>query len=57
MNFVHMPELQERWAYPVVLSTMAVVALTVLGFFRRRGWMGKPAENSNKPEKRDPSGK
>jgi magnesium transporter len=51
MNFEHMPELRERWAYPLVLGTMAVVALTVLGFFRRRGWMGRPPA----VEKRDTS--
>jgi magnesium transporter len=41
MNFVHMPELSERWGYPVTLGLMAAVAIAVLLFFRRRGWLGK----------------
>jgi magnesium transporter len=40
MNFEHMPELRQGWAYPAVLLLMAAVALTVLFFFRRRGWLG-----------------
>ena len=38
MNFAHMPELQVRWAYPVVLGVMAVVAVGMVVFFRRRRW-------------------
>ena len=50
MNFEHMPELSQRWGYPAVLSTMAVVAVSVVAFFRRRGWMGNP-DSSEKPDK------
>jgi magnesium transporter len=39
MNFEFMPELHWRWGYPVVLATMAVTALGLLWWFRRRGWM------------------
>jgi magnesium transporter len=39
MNFEHMPELQWWWAYPVVLGGMTLVALVMLAFFRRRGWL------------------
>jgi magnesium transporter len=40
MNFEHMPELKQSWAYPVTLGLMVVVAGGVLGFFRRKGWIG-----------------
>jgi len=42
MNFDHMPELRARWGYPAVLIAMAVVAGSVLLFFRLRGWLGRP---------------
>ena len=38
MNFEHMPELGWRWAYPAVLTVMAVLGVGLLFFFRRRGW-------------------
>jgi len=38
MNFAYMPELQVRWAYPVLLLLMATVGVTMLLWFRRRGW-------------------
>ena len=39
MNFAHMPELQSRWGYPVVLSLMAATAIGLLWRFRRAGWI------------------
>ena len=39
MNFEFMPELNVRWAYPVTLGVMAVIALGMLFFFRRRKWL------------------
>jgi magnesium transporter len=39
MNFVHMPELAERWGYPAVLALMALVCLVIFVWFRRRGWL------------------
>lgn len=39
MNFRYMPELEVRAAYFVVLGVMGVVALTLLAFFRRKGWL------------------
>ncbi|MBN1433963.1 magnesium/cobalt transporter CorA [Candidatus Fermentibacterales bacterium] len=39
MNFHHMPELGQRWAYPAVLGLMAVTALCMLCYFRRRKWI------------------
>jgi magnesium transporter len=40
MNFHHMPELQQRWAYPVLLGLMTSIGLGMLVYFRRRGWLG-----------------
>lgn len=40
MNFEAMPELTKPWAYPLVLGTMAAVAGGMIGYFRRRGWIG-----------------
>ncbi len=41
MNFEHMPELRSRWGYPATLGAMALVAGTMIWFFRRRGWLGR----------------
>jgi magnesium transporter len=46
MNFnpkvspLNMPELEWRWGYPFALGLMAAVAVGMLFFFRRRGWVG-----------------
>ncbi|MCP3905785.1 MAG: magnesium/cobalt transporter CorA [Planctomycetes bacterium] len=40
MNFEKMPELGFHMGYPGVLTIMAVVAGTMLLFFRRKGWLG-----------------
>jgi magnesium transporter len=39
MNFRHMPELFKPWGYPVALGSMAITALGLIWFFRRRHWM------------------
>jgi magnesium transporter len=45
MNFdraagpLSMPELGWYWGYPMALGVMAMVALGMLVFFRRRGWI------------------
>jgi magnesium transporter len=39
MNFVHMPELGLRWTYPATLGLMALIAVGMLIFFRRRKWL------------------
>ena len=39
MNFDTMPELRARWGYPLVLGLMGVVAVGILGVFRRRRWL------------------
>jgi magnesium transporter len=38
MNFVNMPELQYRYAYPIAWGVMIVIALGMLFFFKRRHW-------------------
>jgi magnesium transporter len=39
MNFEYMPELTWVWGYPVVLGSMTTLALSLLVFFRRKGWL------------------
>jgi magnesium transporter len=38
MNFHYMPELTSRWGYPAALVVMALIAATMIRYFRRRGW-------------------
>ncbi len=39
MNFEAMPELHYRWGYPVLLTLMVVVALGMLTYFWKLGWL------------------
>jgi magnesium transporter len=39
MNFEHMPELKWEWGYPLVLSVIVVIAIVMLGFFKRKKWI------------------
>ena len=39
MNFDNMPELHWPWAYFAVLGIMAIIALGMLWYFRRRKWL------------------
>jgi len=39
MNFEYMPELKWHWGYPVVLLFMALVAVLMLLYFKRKGWL------------------
>jgi magnesium transporter len=39
MNFEHMPELDERWGYPLVLAVMAACVIALVTFFRRIDWL------------------
>jgi magnesium transporter len=41
MNFDNMPELHSRYGYFAVWLLMIVVALAMLLFFKRRGWIGR----------------
>ncbi len=42
MNFEYMPELDERWGYPMSLAMMAVIAIGLWLYFVRRGFIGGP---------------
>lgn len=39
MNFRHMPELDWPWGYPLALALMLFIALAMLLYFRRKGWL------------------
>jgi magnesium transporter len=39
MNFEHMPELQQQWGYPAVLTLMATICGAMYRGFKRNGWM------------------
>ncbi|MDR2535689.1 MAG: magnesium/cobalt transporter CorA [Treponema sp.] len=39
MNFVFMPELNYEYAYPIVWGLMALIAIGMLIFFKRRRWI------------------
>jgi magnesium transporter len=41
MNFEVMPELRWRWGYPAVWVVIVVVSVSLLVWFRRRGWLGE----------------
>lgn len=44
MNFDHMPELRSRYGYYATLAVMLLVAIAMLFFFWRRGWLGGRAQ-------------
>ncbi len=39
MNFDNMPELHQRWGYPVVLGVMLIICLALYRTFRRNDWL------------------
>jgi len=39
MNFEHMPELDGRWGYPMVLGVMTICVAGLVTFFRRVRWL------------------
>ena len=39
MNFDNMPELHLRYGYFGALGAMVLVAIVLVGFFRRKGWL------------------
>lgn len=41
MNFQYIPELKVPWAYPALLVAMFVIAVVMLVYFWRRGWIGR----------------
>jgi magnesium transporter len=40
MNFDNLPELHYQYSYFIVIGVMAIVALGMLSFFWRKGWIG-----------------
>ncbi|HXD34661.1 MAG TPA: magnesium/cobalt transporter CorA [Pyrinomonadaceae bacterium] len=50
MNFENMPELHSRYGYYAVWGIMIVVAVGMLSFFWKRGWIGGKPENRNTRE-------
>jgi magnesium transporter len=49
MNFENMPELHSRYGYYAVWALMAAVAVVMLLFFKRRGWIGSKTDEE-RPE-------
>jgi magnesium transporter len=39
MNFEYMPELHMHWAYPTLLAGMLVIAIGMVIYFKRKGWL------------------
>ena len=39
MNFAHMPELQGRWSYPVLIGVVALVVALLYRYLRRVRWL------------------
>ncbi len=39
MNFAHMPELESRFGYPIVLGVILVACVSLYANFRRIGWL------------------
>ena len=39
MNFHHMPELDEFWAYPFAIGVIIISGILPYLFFKRRGWL------------------
>ena len=39
MNFIHMPELAQKWGYPYAIGLMLASALVPMWYFRKRGWL------------------
>jgi magnesium transporter len=51
MNFDWMPELRWRWGYPAVWGVMITVSVTLLWWFRRRGWLGDVGSREDDEER------
>jgi magnesium transporter len=39
MNFHFMPELAQKWGYPVCLVMMAIITLIIYTWFKRKHWL------------------
>jgi magnesium transporter len=52
MNFRHMPELEWRYGYPLVMLLMATMGAGMVVYFARRGWLGKDSLPEAPPRSR-----
>jgi magnesium transporter len=50
MNFDNMPELHSRYGYFATLAIMITVAIGMLIFFWKRGWLGRSTTTEETPE-------
>ncbi|MCC6221829.1 MAG: magnesium/cobalt transporter CorA [Deltaproteobacteria bacterium] len=50
MNFHYMPELQLKWAYPAFWVVIVSLAIGMLLFFRKRGWLGSTDKSDETDE-------
>jgi magnesium transporter len=50
MNFSRMPETHSAWGYPIVIGVSIGITVGMIGWFRRRGWLG------GRPRDRDRDG-
>ncbi len=41
MNFVNIPELEFKFGYYILIGVMTIITLSMLLWFRRKGWIGK----------------
>lgn len=39
MNFKFMPELSQKWGYPILLVIMGIISLAIYAVFRKRKWL------------------
>ena len=51
MNFENMPELHSRYGYYAAWGLMILVAVVMLGFFWRRGWIGRGSSDDQVGER------
>jgi magnesium transporter len=52
MNFEYMPELHMMAAYPLVWLVMIGLAVGMLGYFWRLGWIGRSHQTTNTRQRR-----
>jgi len=61
MNFEYMPELTWKWSYFIVLGVMGTIAIALMTFFWRSGWLKRfyavnpSAEKQKKRKRKKPS--
>lgn len=46
MNFEHFPEIRWRWGYALVWSIMILIAVGMITYFWRKGWIGQGGESA-----------